>query len=313
MNSMIRNTAVAVLTMMSVSAGNLFADPMLTSWFTKNAGQYARIQQTTNGAIVTTWTGQTLPAYSDIEVVSYSTNYVYVYSSGLASHVMGPWYLNAAKTMLFPNLPKNQKVTMRFSRTPVPASMHTETTGGAMGMYVNGVAVFNMLDGYAYNTSSGSDQQGMIGTGIWERDAKFGEAVTFDPANAHQPGSGQYHCHINPIALRYQLGDNATYNSSADTYSENTNNFDAFAHRGLGVRWVSDLRAVRIFQPDQSCVRRAADDFRLRAAQWPVRHEQSERHGTHHVAIVGTGGTEPHQPDFQSIRAEHDESGGHDR
>jgi hypothetical protein len=214
---------VVVLLVISVAGSNLFADPLLTSWFTKNAGQYARIQQTTGGSVVTTWTGQTLPAYSDIEVVSYSTNYVYIHASGLASHVMGPWYLNAAKTMLFPNLPLNQKVTMRFSRTPTPASTRTETTGGAMGMYVNGVAVFNMLDGYAYNTSSGTDVQGMIGTGIWERDAKFGEAVTFDPANAHQPGSGQYHCHINPIALRYQLGDNATYNSSADTYSENTN------------------------------------------------------------------------------------------
>jgi YHYH protein len=216
-------TLAVMLAMMGLSGSKLFADPLVTSWFTKNAGQYARIQQTTGGSVMTTWTGQTLPAYSDVEVVSFSTNYVYVYTGGLASHLMGPWYLNAAKTMLFPNLPKNQKVTMRFPRTPAPAATNTETTGGAIGMYVNGVAVFNMLDGYAYNTSSGTDQQGMIGSGIWERDAKFGEALTFDPANAHQPQSGQYHCHINPIALRYQLGDNASYNSSANTYSENTN------------------------------------------------------------------------------------------
>jgi len=214
--------SLVIMAVISGISASALADPQLSSWFTKNAGQYARIQQTTGGSIVTTWTGQTLPAYSDVEVVSYSTNYVYVYAGGLASHLMGPWYLDAAKSNLFPNLPKNQKVTMRFPRTPTPASTHTETTGGAMGMYVNGVAIFNMLDGYSY--TNGADRQGMIGSGIWERDAKFGEALTFDPANAHQPQSGQYHCHINPIALRYQLGDNATYNSFSNTYSENTNN-----------------------------------------------------------------------------------------
>jgi hypothetical protein len=225
MNSTTRSTILAVLVIVSVAASNLFADPMLTSWFTKNAGQYARIQQTTGGSIVTTWTGQSLPTYSDVEVVSYSSNYVYAYAGGVASYVMGPWYLNAAKTMLFPNLPLDQKVTMRFPRNQqIVTNEQTETTGGAIGMYVNGVAVFNMLDGYAYNASEGEDMMGMIGSGIWERDAKFGESVTFDPANAHQPQSGQYHCHINPIAVRYQLGDNATYNASTDTYSESTNN-----------------------------------------------------------------------------------------
>jgi hypothetical protein len=42
-----------------------------------------------------------------------------VHSTGLASHVMGPWYLNAAKTNLFPNYPANQAVKWRFPRTPV--------------------------------------------------------------------------------------------------------------------------------------------------------------------------------------------------
>jgi hypothetical protein len=203
---------------------SVFADPQLTSWASTNSAQYARIRATTGATPVTTWTGQTLPVYSDVQTIMYSANYVYVYASGLASYIMGPWYLNMAKTMIFPNKPTNQKVTMRFPRTPTAATTtHTSTPGGAMGMYVSGVAMFNMLDGYAYNAASGSDQQGMIGTGIWERDAAFAELPTFDPANAHQPGSGQYHMHINPIGLRYQLGDNATYTAATDTYSENTN------------------------------------------------------------------------------------------
>jgi hypothetical protein len=211
-------TALVLLVALRVSA---WADPQLSSWSTANSAQYARIRQATGGSVATTWSGQTLPAYSDVQDIMYSANYVYVYASGLASHIMGPWYLDAAKTVLFPNLPKNQKATMRFPRVPQAATTYTSTPGGAMGLYVNGVAVFNMLDGYSY--TNGADRQGMIGTGIWERDAYFGEIYTFDPANAHQPGSGQYHMHINPIGLRFQLGDNATYNSSTDTYSENTN------------------------------------------------------------------------------------------
>ena len=220
-----------------VLGASVFADPQLTSWATTNTAQYARIRATTGATPVTTWTGQALPAYSDVQTIMYSTSNVYVYASGLASYIMGPWYLNAAKTMIFPNKPTNQKTIMRFPRFQTPATTtHTLTPGGAMGMYVTGVAMFNMLDGYAYNTTSGSDQQGMIGSGIWQRDAAFAELPTFDPANAHQPGSGQYHMHINPIGLRYQLGDNATYTVASDTYTENTNNL----HHSPIIAWAFD-------------------------------------------------------------------------
>ena len=229
-------STIVVLLAVTITTPAL-ADPQLTSWFTTNSAQYARIRASTGATPATIWTGQTLPAYSDVQTVMYSANYVYVYASGLASHIMGPWYLNAAKTQLFPNKPTNQKVTMRFPRVPATATnTHTSTPGGAMGMYVNGVAMFNMLDGYAYNTSSSSDQQGMIGSGIWERDAYFGEIATFDPANAHQPGSGQYHMHINPIALRYQLADNATYSAVSDSYSEYTNSL----HHSPILGWAFD-------------------------------------------------------------------------
>jgi hypothetical protein len=137
-----------------------------------------------------------------------------------------------AKTQIFP-IANQPKGIMRFPRAPTAAA---PAPSGAMGMYVSGVAMFNMLDGYAYNATSGSDQQGMIGSGIWERDAAFAELPTFDPANAHQPGSGQYHMHINPIGLRCQLGDNATYTAASDTYSENTNSL----HHSPILAWAFD-------------------------------------------------------------------------
>ena len=46
------------------------------------------------------------------------------------------------------------------------------------------------------------------GDGVWLRDAYFGERDTFDSCLAHQPGQGMYHNHVNPLCLRWQLGDN---------------------------------------------------------------------------------------------------------
>jgi hypothetical protein len=82
--------------------------------------------------------------------------------------------------------------------------------------------MFNSWDAYYWNgtadVSGASDP-----TAAWYRDAYVNEGVTFDPANAHQPQSAQYHYHANPPALRYFLGDHVNYDSTTDTYSESTN------------------------------------------------------------------------------------------
>src|SRR5215470_9347801 len=71
------------------------ANPQVTSWFTAYSGQYARVYTSTanrsSGISSTTWTKQSVPAYSDIAQVLYSTNWVYVRASDLPSYVAGPW------------------------------------------------------------------------------------------------------------------------------------------------------------------------------------------------------------------------------
>ncbi len=63
---------------------------------------------------------------------------------------------------------------------------------------------------------------GGMGDGIWVRNAVIVEAPSFDASNAHQPPTGEYHYHENPLALRYQLGDHVVYNSASNVYSEDT-------------------------------------------------------------------------------------------
>jgi hypothetical protein len=146
---------------------------------------------------------------------------VYVRSTGLASYTMGPWYLDAAKTMIFPNLPTNQQVIFRFPRTNSVPTTKTENGGGQIGVFVDGVAMYNSWDAYTYDITNGMDEQNIIGA--WNRDAYVNEGVSFDPGNAHQQNTGVYHYHADPLGLRYLLGDHVDYNATAKTYSEDTN------------------------------------------------------------------------------------------
>ncbi len=217
---------VILICLLSGSAiADAFADPQLTSWLTMNSGEYARVYATTNtrasGNSVTTWTGQSLPAYADIAEVSSSSSWVYVKFTGLSSYVMGPWLTPQGGQFMF--WPTNRHAINRIPRTPsVPAGSKTTTGTGYSGIFVNGVAVFNSLDGKAWDGSAlvmGPHNQL---TYYWHRNAPVGEGFNFDYALGHQPPSGVYHTHQNPIALRYQLGDHVNYDSATKNYSEST-------------------------------------------------------------------------------------------
>ncbi len=210
---------------LSVASAVRAADPQVDSWMTRHSGRYARIYESdtarTNGVSRTTWTNgttiQALPAYVGVQEIYSSPNWLYVRTTGLGLHTMGPWYLNAAHTQAFPGWPVNQKALYRIPRSPATNGTHTLTSLGAIGYSVDGVALFDTQDGAKW---TGSAESQMGGTGYWYRDAYINEGVTFDPANAHQPGSGQHHYHANPIALRYLLGDHVDFNSATKIYTE---------------------------------------------------------------------------------------------
>lgn len=208
------------------------SDPRITSWYLTPSGRYARLYETdaakSAGNAVTTWSRgqgtQSMPSYAGVMQVSYSNDWVYLRSSGLGYHTMGPWYLNAAHTQLFPNYPANQNVLYRVPRNPTVPTTKTLTGAGAIGYLVDGVALFDNRDTYSYTNATASDASPMgtgRGDGIWNRDAYINEGVTFDPAFAHQAGAN-YHYHANTPALRYLLGDHVDYNATTKAYAEKT-------------------------------------------------------------------------------------------
>ena len=209
------------------------ADPQLSSWLTDLSGRYARIYQTdaakTAGNASTTWsrgTGtQSQPTYAGVSEVAYSTDWIYLRTTGLGFHVMGPWYLDAGRAQNFPNFPSNTATLYRFPRHPAAAATKTLTGLGAIGYFVDGVALFDNRDSFSYSNSNGKDADPVAGIGngdgIWTRDAYVNEGVTFDAAFAHQAGN-QYHYHANSPALRYELGDHVDYVPATKSYAEST-------------------------------------------------------------------------------------------
>jgi hypothetical protein len=205
----------------SLTSLALMADPRIDSWITHHAGRYARIYLNDtalqSGASVTTWSNgtqaQSLPAYAGVQEVASDTDWVYVRTTGLALHPMGPW-LNGA----FPNLPTNRKTLYRIPRVPVIPAAKTLTGLGVIGCFVDGVAMFDSRDGFVW---TGTGESGM-GTGYWNREAYVNEGATFDPGYAHQENTGTHHYHANPIALRYLLGDHVDLDETTRKYRESS-------------------------------------------------------------------------------------------
>ena len=83
--------------------------------------------------------------------IDFSNDLAYIHSTGLGSHIMGPWYLNAAKTNLFPNYPSNTAGTWAYFICIVPdgtpvypyhlgRTYHGNPTGGSVTAITEPVA-----------------------------------------------------------------------------------------------------------------------------------------------------------------------------
>jgi hypothetical protein len=83
----------------------------------------------------------------------------------------------------------------------------TATTGGNIGLFINGVALFDYRDGASWKSSSNAmagGPYGGMGDGVWNRDAVVGELGGFDCSKGH-PAMGNYHHHQNPSAFDLDL------------------------------------------------------------------------------------------------------------
>jgi YHYH protein/Secretion system C-terminal sorting domain len=151
-------------------------NPVITSWVINTTGLTGY-----NCSGCTPAVGGNIPA--NVQSVYYDATYAYISTQSIPSYNIGPWASN-------PNTPSAQNKIFRFKQTPTNNATHTTTPLGNIGVWSNGVGVFNAKDGMSYNNA-----------GVWNRNAYYYEGISFDACLGHPAPNGGYHNHVNPSCL----------------------------------------------------------------------------------------------------------------
>ncbi len=157
----------SIILILCISNANAQLTPEVTSWVINSSGQ------TGYGGLVT-----------NIQQVQYSADNVYVSASCIPGYDIGPWPGN-------PNTPKNQNFVYKITRHPTANSGTAVATPlGHIGVWTNGVSIFNAKDARSYNN-----------LGKWNQNAILVEGASFDNCLGHPAPNGEYHHHLNPRCL----------------------------------------------------------------------------------------------------------------
>lgn len=135
---------------------------------------------------------------ANVQTVLYSSSFVYVRTKGVPAYVSGP-FLDGN-----PSRTSSQNAIFKFPLTPAQnTGAPINTSGGNIGVFINGVAMFDYRDGVSWKNDSSKLKGGPLGgmgDNVWNRDAVVAERIGFDCAKGH-PAMGNYHHHQNPSAF----------------------------------------------------------------------------------------------------------------
>ncbi|MFK7924157.1 MAG: YHYH protein [Bacteroidia bacterium] len=172
-------------------------NPAITAWLqnTSETGTYYVSGNSTaisNGELV------------NCQQVEYSTDYAYVTATGIPAYPTGP-FLDGN-----PSQATNQSGIYQIPLIPVQnMATPTSTNGGNIGIFINGVALFDYRDGVGWNSATNAlcggpgntpCPGGPMAQTAWTRDAIPAEMDGFDCSKGH-PAMGNYHHHQNPSAF----------------------------------------------------------------------------------------------------------------
>jgi hypothetical protein len=180
-----------------LSASQMLAQgPVVTSWMQNTTGITGRHYVNGNPTPINDI------AAANIQSVQYSTSWVYVSTNGIPAYITGPFPGN-------PSIATAQNAIFKFPLVPAQnTGTPTNTTGGNIGVFINGVALFDYRDGVSWSNNNQAEAGGPImgppGDGVWNRDAVPAERMGFDCSKGH-PAMGNYHHHQNPSAFNLDL------------------------------------------------------------------------------------------------------------
>jgi hypothetical protein len=193
---------ITFLTLFIAFVLNAQTNPAITSWLQNTSGITGRHYVTGNSTPIVD------AVQANVQSVQYNTMYAYVSATGIPAYITGPFQDGN------PSLATAQNRIFRFPLFPTQnTGTATATTGGNIGVFKNGVALFDYRDGVAWNNTTNAlcggpgnptCPGGPTATQAWNRDAIPAERAGFDCAKAH-PAMGNYHHHQNPSAFNLDL------------------------------------------------------------------------------------------------------------
>jgi YHYH protein/Secretion system C-terminal sorting domain len=128
---------------------------------------------------------------SNVQQVQYSDSNVYISATCIPGYDIGPWSGD-------PNIPANQNFVYQIPRYPRPYTDTPTNVGlGHIGVWINGVSIFNALDAHSYDNLN-----------VWHQNAYVFEGSSFDSCLGHPAPGGEYHHHVSPRCL-YDVTDSA--------------------------------------------------------------------------------------------------------
>ncbi len=178
-------------------------NPAITSWLQNSSGINGSHYVSGNSTVIAD------NVAANVQTVQYSTNWAYVSTHGIPAYPTGP-FLDGN-----PSVASDQNAIFKIPLNPTQnTGTLTSTTGGNIGIFINGVALFDYRDGVAWNSSTNSLCGGLPGMSpcpggpgssqSWNRDAVPAEKAGFDCSKGH-PAQGNYHHHQNPSAYKLDL------------------------------------------------------------------------------------------------------------
>lgn len=145
---------------------------------------------------------------ANVQSVQYSNSWVYVTTHGIPAYTTGPFQDGN------PSLATDQSAIYKISLNPQQnTGTATATSAGNIGVFINGVSLFDYRDGVAWNPNTNAlcggpgnaPCPGGMGTAqAWNRDAIPAERAGFDCSKGH-PAMGNYHHHQNPSAFNLDM------------------------------------------------------------------------------------------------------------
>jgi len=194
---------ILLFALVAIGNANSQLNPVITAWLQNTSGILGSHYVSGNSTLIQD------NVQANVQVVQYSTNWAYVTTNGIPAYPTGP-FLDGN-----PSLATDQNAIFKIPLNPTQnTGALTATTGGNIGVFINGVALFDYRDGVAWNTTTNSLCGGLPGMSpcpggpgasqSWNRDAVPAEKPGFDCSKGH-PAMGNYHHHQNPSAYKLDL------------------------------------------------------------------------------------------------------------